>query len=171
MTKEKIIEVAEGLFFARQHTDVKLDAIADAVDIKKPTLYYYFSSKQELFLETIDYSYQRYKAAFDVVLATRDIDTILNRYISYPSAAKNLFGISFHKHYHEDPQVQRLIQKYKKTVVADLEGFFGTFTQDKVSVYLAGAILEQVTYDNCIEGNCLPFSTEKVVHGIKKLFA
>ncbi len=48
-TKRAIIEVAQKFFSQKSYHKVSMDELAKALNLKKPTLYYYFKGKKELF--------------------------------------------------------------------------------------------------------------------------
>ncbi len=52
-TKEKILEVMFDLIAEKGYEKTSTSQICEKVGITKPTLYYYFKSKESLFLETI----------------------------------------------------------------------------------------------------------------------
>ncbi|MFZ5341330.1 MAG: TetR/AcrR family transcriptional regulator [Patescibacteria group bacterium] len=60
MSKDKILQVSERLFFAKTYSDVKLDVIANELNIQKPSLYHYFKDKKDLFSQTINFSMANY---------------------------------------------------------------------------------------------------------------
>jgi len=97
MTKEEIFETAEKHFFARRYSDVKLDNIANALNIRKPSLYYYFTDKKDLFLQTLKYSFSKYIEDLKEIVEHQDLDKFIEWYLVYPSLKKNLFAISFQK--------------------------------------------------------------------------
>lgn len=58
-TKERIFDVAIDLFAQKGFDAVSLREISDAVGIKKPTLYYYFTSKDEILEKILEYPMKR----------------------------------------------------------------------------------------------------------------
>lgn len=58
-TKEKIFDVAIDLFAQKGFDAVSLREISDAVGIKKPTLYHYFKSKDEILEKILEYPMKR----------------------------------------------------------------------------------------------------------------
>jgi AcrR family transcriptional regulator len=61
-TRHKIIEVAEALFSTRGYAAVKLRDIAEAVQMKHASLYYYVpGGKEQLFIEVFEHSFQRHQ--------------------------------------------------------------------------------------------------------------
>src|SRR5512144_567977 len=54
MTKEDILEAAAQVFRQKGFHGASMSDIADAVDLKKASLYHHVSSKQEILLELLD---------------------------------------------------------------------------------------------------------------------
>ncbi len=51
--RQRILAAAEHLFAERGYTDTSIDAVAEAVDMHQPGIYYYFPSKQALYEEVV----------------------------------------------------------------------------------------------------------------------
>ncbi len=51
--RQRILAAAERLFAERGYSDTSIDAVADAVDMHQPGIYYYFPSKQALYDEVV----------------------------------------------------------------------------------------------------------------------
>jgi AcrR family transcriptional regulator len=60
-TKERILSVAIDLFAQKGFDAVSLREIAEAAGIRKATLYYYFTSKDELLENIFDYALKRWE--------------------------------------------------------------------------------------------------------------
>lgn len=58
-----MFDTIESLFFDTAFSDLSMDEIAKALDIKKASLYYHFPSKEQMFLETLAHSYEKYHSA------------------------------------------------------------------------------------------------------------
>ncbi len=58
-TKRAIIEVAQKFFSQKSYHKVSMDELAKALNLKKPTLYYYFKGKKELFFSIWKESFER----------------------------------------------------------------------------------------------------------------
>lgn len=52
--RQRIVLAASQLFAERAYVDVQMDEVARAAAVAKPTIYRYFSSKEDLFLEALD---------------------------------------------------------------------------------------------------------------------
>ncbi len=51
--RQRILAAAEGLFARHGYSDTSIDAVAEAVDMYQPGIYYYFPSKQALYEEVV----------------------------------------------------------------------------------------------------------------------
>ncbi|MAG31844.1 MAG: hypothetical protein CL908_13230 [Deltaproteobacteria bacterium] len=51
--RQRILAAAERLFAERGYSDTSIDAVAEAVDMHQPGIYYYFPSKQALYEEVV----------------------------------------------------------------------------------------------------------------------
>jgi AcrR family transcriptional regulator len=60
MTKQKIIEEAFQVFAVKGYEGASLNEIAGRVGIKKPSIYVYFKSKEELFLTVLELEVERF---------------------------------------------------------------------------------------------------------------
>jgi AcrR family transcriptional regulator len=60
-TKEKIIDAATDIFAQRGFDAVSMYEIAEAVGIKKPSLYYHFASKDKILEKILEYPIERTK--------------------------------------------------------------------------------------------------------------
>lgn len=97
MELDHIYSVAEKHFFAKQYKDVKLDNIANELEIKKPSLYYYFDNKRDFFIKTLKFSMKKYIAEMRNVIEANDLFDFLYWYLAYPSAENNLYAIASQK--------------------------------------------------------------------------
>lgn len=52
--RSRIVQAAAQMFATRAYAEVQMDDLAKAADVAKPTIYRYFRSKEELFLEVLD---------------------------------------------------------------------------------------------------------------------
>ena len=51
--RQRILTAAEHLFAKRGYSDTSIDAVAEAVDMHQPGIYYYFPSKEALYEEVV----------------------------------------------------------------------------------------------------------------------
>jgi len=52
--RHRIVVAASQMFAARAYVEVQMDELAKAAEVAKPTIYRYFKSKEDLFLEALD---------------------------------------------------------------------------------------------------------------------
>jgi AcrR family transcriptional regulator len=52
--RQRIVLVASQMFAERAYVEVQMDELAKAAEVAKPTIYRYFNSKEDLFLEALD---------------------------------------------------------------------------------------------------------------------
>lgn len=169
MEKEQIFKISQKHFFAKKYTDVKLDNIANDLRIRKPTLYYYFQDKKDLFLQTLRYSITVYTNDLKEILSSNDLEVFINWYIMYPSKTKNLFAISFQKGVCTDKIISSIIFNWKNAVNNLLFEFLWKFTSNPVKIYLFLNLLEKLAQDNCIDWYCLKFDLEKIIWELKNI--
>lgn len=93
MSKEKILQAALVRFAQQGYDNTSLSQIAEDVDIRKPSLYAHFHSKQHIFITLHKEAYQREK------------DFILSLHNSGMNAIKNLktYLLAIPERYEKDP--------------------------------------------------------------------
>ncbi len=62
-TKQRILEAATAEFASHGYGGARVDQIADAARTNKRMLYYYYGSKEDLFLATLEAAYDHIRAA------------------------------------------------------------------------------------------------------------
>ena len=67
--RRRIVEAAARLFAEAPYAEVRMDAIAAAAAVAKPTLYRYFPTKERLFVEALDATLSGLKAELEAVRA------------------------------------------------------------------------------------------------------
>lgn len=70
--KEEIINAAAKLFSQKSYHDVTMDEIAEKVGIAKGTIYLYFDSKEKLYLEILEETYEEIEAILERETAKSD---------------------------------------------------------------------------------------------------
>lgn len=168
MNKERIFEVAEEHFFAKRYTDVKLDNIAQSLWIRKPSLYYYFFDKKDLFIQTLRYSMNKYLDELKKVSKKDDLYEFIKWYLVYPSENKNLFAVAFQKWYCIDEDVNSTIFSWKMIVEKTINQFLSDFGWAPVKKYLIINMLEKLAQDNCVDWYCLMYDIDSIYSQIKK---
>lgn len=77
-TRERIVQVAEQLYYAGGYERINLQVIADQIGVSKTALFHHFKNKQELFYATLLHMLARYHAIFTEAL-TRDGQSVRER--------------------------------------------------------------------------------------------
>jgi TetR/AcrR family transcriptional regulator, cholesterol catabolism regulator len=54
LRRKRIVEAAQRMFAATPYEEVQMDGVARTACVAKPTVYRYFATKEELFLESLD---------------------------------------------------------------------------------------------------------------------
>lgn len=70
--KEKIINVAANLFSQKSYHNVTMDQIAGQVGVAKGTIYLYFDSKENLYLEILEDTYKEIESILEKEIAQSD---------------------------------------------------------------------------------------------------
>ena len=80
MRKEQILESALNVFKTTGLDGTTMDEIAKQADFGKATLYYYFSSKEEIFIELLDRGWKTIWESIEPVIHKNDKpkDTLIN---------------------------------------------------------------------------------------------
>jgi AcrR family transcriptional regulator len=95
MNKQEILQKIEPLFYEKSYKEVSLQDIADIFNIKKASLYYYFPSKQDLFISVLEYSFNEYLLFINNLISRwneNNFQELLNEFLNFPENKKNLFS-------------------------------------------------------------------------------
>jgi len=97
-TKQRLIDSAQELFYARSYADVGVQEICQKAGVKKGSFYHFFPSKRDLTLAMLDESWNRTREAMLVDAFTRDIPALqrierfLERTYQHHKAVQNQTG-------------------------------------------------------------------------------
>ena len=72
-TKQRLLDTAEKLFYARSYEDVGVQEICREAGVKKGSFYHFFPSKRDLTLAILDESWKRYRETMLAQVFARDI--------------------------------------------------------------------------------------------------
>lgn len=73
--KSQLIKHAANLLHKREFTDLSMEEVAQSAQIAKGTLYLYFQTKEELYLEVLKKDYEEwFKALNDFLIKSKTID-------------------------------------------------------------------------------------------------
>lgn len=109
--KTELLEKIEALFWENAFAELSMDDIGKNLGIKKSSLYYHFPSKDQMFLETIGYSFEKYLSFLDETLVSGDLKEIVVSLINFPLKKKNLFAVVLQKGYCKNELVRGFILK------------------------------------------------------------
>lgn len=72
-TKQRLLETAQRLFYARSYEDVGVQEICQAAGVKKGSFYHFFPLKRDLTLAILDQSWKQYRETMLAEVFARDI--------------------------------------------------------------------------------------------------
>lgn len=72
LRREQILKIASELFSQKSYHDVTVDEIAAAVGVAKGTIYLYFPSKERLYLEILEDSFEAIESLLEKEIAKSD---------------------------------------------------------------------------------------------------
>lgn len=169
--KTPILEKIETLFWQNSFAEVSMDEVAKKLDMKKASLYYHFASKEEMFIEVLEYSFLKYKRYLEELLQSSPIDTILLWIVIYPVESKNLFSIVSQKWYCKIGVIRDLIVGKNRELFEILYKYLHekySFNPEKV--ILLQSLLNDLSKKYCIFDCKEVLDITKLVPEIKKLF-
>lgn len=169
--KTEILEKIEILFWENSFAEVSMDEIAKTLNFKKASLYYYFPSKEQMFLDIINYSFLRYKSFLEELLKLSSIENILLWIISYPLEQKNLFSVISQKWYCKIWVIRDVVVLKNKELFGILNKYFQEkyeFNQEKV--ILLQSLLNDLSKKYCIFDCKEILDSQKLVSEILKIF-
>lgn len=169
MDLNHILTIWEKHFFAKQYSEVKLDNIANELEIKKPSLYYYFTNKRDFFLQTLKFSMKNYIGKMREVIETNDLFDFLHWYLAYPSAEHNLYAIAAQKGYGDDREINHIIRSWQQVIDTEITNFLKSYDIPQIKIYLICNLLDKLAMDNCIDGYCLEYSVTDLTEAIEEI--
>lgn len=168
MNLTNILQVAEQHFFAKNYHDVKLDNIAHALKIKKPSFYHYFHNKKDFYIQTLQYSLKKYLKASREITKNNDLDAFVLRYLEYPRKEKNLFAIAAQTLHlsTREREIQVVIEKWKQIIDRETMQFLKNFHIDDINIYLICHLIDKLALENCIDDYCLDYCVHDLTKAI-----
>jgi TetR/AcrR family transcriptional repressor of nem operon len=97
-TKQRLLDTAQKLFYARSYEDVGVQEICREAGVKKGSFYHFFPSKRDLTLAILDESWKRYRETMLAQVFARDIpplkriERLLDRQYRHHKAVKDETG-------------------------------------------------------------------------------
>ena len=169
--KTKLLEKIETLFWENSFAEVTMDEIARELGMKKASLYYHFPSKEEMFIDVLEYSYNRYKLYIEWLISNNDLNELLEWSIKYPLESKNLFSIVSQKWYCKIWIIRDLISIKNRELFNIYFDFFAWkywFNSEKT--ILLQSILNDLSKKYCIFECSESLDADKLIKEIKKIF-
>ena len=72
-TRQRLLDTAQKLFYARSYEDVGVQEICQGAGVKKGSFYHFFPSKRDLTLAILDESWKRYRETMLAQVFARDL--------------------------------------------------------------------------------------------------
>lgn len=125
-TKEKIINAAKNLFSKYGYRAVSMSEIAKEVKITKPALYYHFKNKREIYLETIQKSFEALLEKLDSPIKLKAgfeerFRALLTAYLEFSLKEKNPIQETLQKISRLDNQAMKFTQKLQHKIARKFE--------------------------------------------------
>ncbi len=173
MKKTEILHKIEPLFFEKNYQNVSLKEVADIFEIKKSSLYYYFDSKENMFLDLLDYSFNKY---FDFIndLIVRwnknNFQELLLEFINFWENYKNIFFKINNSTWFDDSKIMDFIQEKHKIIFETIHLAFAekaNFSKEKTYIFLVS--VNQSFRENWVYWKC-GLDKSKIPQEIEKIF-
>lgn len=170
MQKSELLRTIETLFWENAFSDLTMDTIALRIGIKKPSLYYHFSSKEAMFLEVLEQSFESYKTFLKDSLQVADIPAMIEKLILFPLQTQNLFAIASQKGYCQIDDIRHTIEaKYLELEAEKTQICRDRFGWNESRTKLFFALVESLSKRACLE-NCEGERKEEMIGEIRELF-
>lgn len=152
--KNNIIKIAANLFSQKSFHDVTMDEIAEKVGVAKGTIYLYFSSKDNLYLEILEHTFGSIEALLEKEVNTASLAPeklkkvlaiVIKFYREHIDVLKILSRDETHliQEHHDLTEKWRLrrIELYEKIIEKGIkEGSFKTSNTELAALVLYGAV-------------------------------
>ncbi|MBU1035125.1 TetR/AcrR family transcriptional regulator [bacterium] len=167
--KEKILEAAREVFFRKSFYEATMDDIAQLSGIKKPTIYYYFSSKIDLASQLLEVNVKKIFVKISEIISTTNnikqrIKMIVDFYINLLEENSKTFiimqriGYDFMQKEDSKKKINELFEKLRKKQkeAGDLFGEVTLSSGKRVSgdlfLYSMVAALGRIIFENVSQG-------------------
>ncbi|HSC36005.1 MAG TPA: TetR/AcrR family transcriptional regulator [Thermodesulfobacteriota bacterium] len=142
--KEEIIRAAAKLFSQKSYHDVTMDDIAEKVGVAKGTIYLYFDSKEKLYLEIMEETYEEIESILEKETAKSD---------PAPVKLKKVLGLIF-KFYLQNLDVLRILSRDETHLIREHYEFTEHWRLRRIKLY------EKILEKGINEGSFRPSNTE-----------
>lgn len=142
--REQILKVASELFSGKSYHDVTVDEIAAAVGVAKGTIYLYFPSKERLYLEILEDSFEAIESLLEKEIAKRD---------SAPVKLKKVLRLIF-EFYQMNLDVLRILSRDETHLIREHFQFTEHWRLRRIKLY------EKILEKGQREGSFRPMNTK-----------
>ena len=168
MKKNEILDKLEPIFLSSSFKETSISKIADELWIKKASLYYYFPSKNDLFIWILERSNDKYMSFLDN-MSWKNLDDFISDFVLYPYDTSNLIAI-IDESYCDIAEIKQYIESYKEKInVKILSLISENFWFKEEKSFLLLLILENLSRKNCFSKWCI-VEPKKVIEEIKIMF-
>ncbi|MEQ9618167.1 MAG: TetR/AcrR family transcriptional regulator [Deltaproteobacteria bacterium] len=122
---EEIIKAAASLFSNKSYHDVTMDQIAAEVGVAKGTIYLYFDSKENLYLEILEDTYEEIESILEKEIAKSD---------SAPQKLKKILMLIF-KFYLQNMDVLRILSRDETHLIREHYEFTEHWRLRRIKLY------------------------------------
>lgn len=122
--RERILDAAQELISASGAPSISVQEIAQKAGIGKGSIYYYFSSKNEILEAVIERSYSRVLDKGQALAASQEINVFQKMEIIYQACLDSSFELKRQEiigTFNEQQQVALLHQKFARVIITRLE--------------------------------------------------
>ncbi len=144
--REQILKVASELFSDKSYHDVTVDEIAGAVGVAKGTIYLYFPSKERLYLEILEDSFEAIESLLEKEIAKSD---------SAPVKLKKVLRLIF-EFYEMNLDVLRILSRDETHLIREHFQFTEHWRLRRIKLY------EKILEKGQREGSFRPMNTKLV---------
>jgi len=142
--KEEIMKAAVNLFSQKSYHDVTMDQLAEEVGVAKGTIYLYFESKENLYLEILEHTYETIESILEKEIAKDD---------PAPKKLKKALRLIF-QFYFQNMDVLRILTRDETRLIREHFEFTERWRHRRIKLYRK--ILEK----GIKEGSFRPANTE-----------
>ena len=118
--RDRLIAVGMDLFCQRSYEEVAIDDIAEAADISKGLLYYYFPTKHDFYMAVVQYAAEQLLAATEpdaTLEPTERLRTSLDAYFAYVERHARAYVSLLRGGVGVDEQVAAIIDNVRQTYI------------------------------------------------------
>jgi AcrR family transcriptional regulator len=146
LRREQILKIASELFSEKSYHDVAVDEIAGAVGVAKGTIYLYFPSKERLYLEILEDSFEAIESLLENEIAKTD---------SAPLKLKKVLRLIF-EFYQTNLDVLRILSRDETHLIHEHFQFTEHWRLRRMKLY------EKILEKGQREGSFHPMNTKLV---------